>query len=228
MTDICDECGEEFERIGQHWSSFQSHRPGLSEKSLEALTGVLMGDGCVNRSSKNPQITINMTSPNYLEYLDNMFGAEGLGVKHVMTPEESAKSMRKSGFRPNAKAENYSDLYRLSTRCNPQLSQFESWYSPEKEWPESIDLTPTVLKNWFVCDGYWANYDTKNLIAIAAFNERNNKKKIESYFRSVGLPTPDKWHGEEKQCYMRWNVDNTQTLFDYMGEPLPDFEYKFP
>ena len=29
-------------------------------------------------------------------------------------------------------------------------------------------------------------------------------------------------------CNARWTVDESKELFDYMGDPLPGFEYKWP
>lgn len=228
MTDICDECGQEFEKIGRHWGTFESHRPSLSNESLDMLTGVLMGDGTLNKGPKNAYVDIKMTTPDYLEYIHGKIGDESLGVKHVATPEELAARNRKRGFRPNADAKDYSHAYQLKTRCNPQLNRFRSWYCPNKVWPADIELTPTVLKHLYCCDGHWDTHDSHSEISIAALNEQGNKEKINSYFSNVGLPTPDRYESRKSNFIFAWNVDGTQELFEYMGEPLPGFGYKFP
>jgi len=230
----CPECSSGYQKLGCHWRYSPSHRPNLTQKQLEITTGLLMGDGTINKTSKNCYLESQMISKNYLEYLDNIFGVLGCSVKHSLTASESAKNNRNSGFRPNAKKENYSDVYRWSTRCHPKFNEFREWYSSgEKVWPENIELTPTVLKHWYVGDGYYSNKNTNNNINIAASNEFGNENKIENYFKNADLPKPSNHSIYEKEngrkdYVIEWTVEDSYKLWDYMGEPLPDFEYKWP
>jgi len=229
----CPKCGEEYERLGTHWNYFPSHRPELTQKQLEITIGSLMGDGCIINSSKNCLLRISMISPNYLEYLDDIFGCLATGVSLEKTAAENAKENRDSGFSPNAKKENYSDVYCWYTRKHPKFNEFRGWYSTGKKvWPENIELTPTVLKHWYVGDG---NYNkSKRTISIAISNEVKNTEKISQYFTDVRLPKPSNYFtfkqekSENKGCDAQWSVNDSQKLWEYMGEPLPDFEYKWP
>jgi len=114
MGDFCQQCGNEYQRIGTHWShpnSSCSH-PSFTDHQQEIITGLLMGDGSIDNSRKNPRIETQMISPNYLEYIADEFGVLGSEVSLAMTAAENAKAKRDSGFSPNANAENYSDVYR--------------------------------------------------------------------------------------------------------------------
>jgi hypothetical protein len=229
----CPECGDEYTNLGQHWRWNPSHRSELTQKQLEITIGSLMGDGCIISSHKSCYLKIGMISPNYLEYLNHIFGCLGNGVTLRNTAAESAKNARDSGFSPNAKEKNCSDFYVWRTKSHPKFNGFRDWYSTgEKVWPENIELTPTVLKHWYVGDGNYSNKLGQKYIRISMANEVENTEKVSQYFVDAGLPKPSNYDIQENnysgKCNAEWAVEGSQKLFDYMGEPLPDFEYKWP
>jgi hypothetical protein len=230
----CPECGKLYEELGSHWQWKNTHRPNLTQHQKEVATGLLMGDGWVSRSSKNSKIMCEMISKNYLEYIDDIFGCLSTGVKLKLTAEENAAKSRDTGFSSNAKSENYSDIYYLHTRSHPQFNEFDNWYSTgEKVWPDGIELTPTVLKHWYCGDGCWQNKNCSNYITISMSNEVENTDKVDSIFESVGLPSPNHYSvfnrdGKYIDCDALFTVEQSKELWDYMGDPLPDFEYKWP
>jgi hypothetical protein len=230
----CPECGNNYEAIGIHWNSSPSHRPKLTQKQKEVITGLLMGDGSINRSSKTPFLEVNMTSKKYLEYVDDIFRILSTGVRYRISAKDMAENDRERDFNSDAKEKNYSDQYRLKTRSHPQLQQFAEWYSTGKKvWPEDINLTPTVLKHWYCGDGYWFNKNNQNSIRIAMSNEIGNENKIDEMFTNAGLPKPSAYSSSKREDGSKtfsasFTVEGSSTLFEYMGEPLPDFEYKWP
>lgn len=237
MTVDCPSCGKNFERIGQHWSMSSScEYPELTANQKDIITGVLMSDGYIDhgRNEENPRLAVKMITPDYLYYLDKEFPALGTGVKLCLTAEESAKQNRKTGFSTNAKSENYSDVYRWQTRGHPELQEFSDWYSSgEKVWPENIGLTPTVLKHWYCGDGYWNNNSSQNHIKICMANEVENIEKVNKIFKSAGLPTPSNYNIHERKngslnCSAYFTIEQSKELWNYMGSPLPGFEYKWP
>jgi hypothetical protein len=234
MGTVCPECGTEYDALGTHWRFNADHRPSLTDHQHEIVVGLLMGDGCLSRADKNPHLVVSMISPNYLEYLDDEFGIFGNGVSLIKTAAESAKSNRDSGFQPDADVKDYSDLYEWRSRALPELHQYADWYSSgEKVWPADIELTPTVLKHWYCGDGTYHNYYTDNYIKISMSNEADNTDKVEQIFENAGLPAPNNWSISERatggvRCNARFTVDQSQELWEYMGDPLPDFAYKWP
>jgi hypothetical protein len=230
----CTECGNEYKQLAQHWRHSPSHRPNLTQKQIEVTTGLLMGDGSIRNRHKSYYLKTAMISPNYLKYLDKLFGCLGTGVKLKSTAEESAKQIRNSGCNENAKKENYSDIYRWQTRSHPKFNEFYEWYSSGKKvWPENIELTSTVLKHLYVGDGNYKNSGSNNHIRIAMANEVENTEKVSQYFTNAGLPEPSNYSICErksgaKTCNAAWTKRDSHTLWDYMGKPLPDFEYKWP
>jgi len=200
---------------------------------MELLTGMLMGDGSINRSSKNSWFQTEMITKPFLEWLDSELGWLSTGVRLKHTASEGAKKCRDSGFSPNAKAENYSDVYRLRSRCHPDLQPLADWYaSGKKVFPNDIELTPTVLKMWYVSDGYYDNHGAAKRITIGMSNEVDRRDNIEQLFENVGFEISN-WNISErkdgsKRCNAQFTKDESQRLFEYMGESPAGFEYKWP
>jgi len=235
MTVTCPNCGNQYEQIGVHWSSGDvCYEPQLDDELFEILVGNLMGDGCIDKCDKNPNLLCVMVNKEYLEYLDETFGIFSTGVRLKSTAEDSAKANRERGFRPNASAENYSDVYSFRTRNLSQLKELADWYSSgEKVFPENLELTPTILKHWYVCDGHYSlkEESDRGNIVLAMNNERENKEKIENYFHGIDVEI-GRWReydaGDYIDCAAVFHADETEQIFEYMGEPLPGFQYKWP
>jgi len=237
MSDVCSECGKEFQRIGQHWGHNPSHQPEISEFLYEVLTGVVMGDGSVKRdSNRNPYIRVRSITKEYLEYLDDLFGMMSLGVKLRYTAEEKARENRDRNFSPDADASNYSDQYIWRTRRSEKFRQYENWYTEGKKVYPEIELTPTILRHWYVCDGHYHNSRSDNYISISCSNEQNNKDKVEKMFSNIGYDVEywnestrnnGKYSGTTNSAIC-FNVQTSKNIFNYIGEPIPGFEYKWP
>jgi len=232
---LCEQCGNDYEAIGQHWSmSADCSHPDISDYKMELLTGMLMGDGCINRCNKNPFFRTNMIAKPFLEWLDDEFGWLSTGVRLDRTAEEGAKQCRDSGFSPDANVNNYSDVYRLHSRSHPDLQSLADWYvTGKKVFPEDIELTPTVLKMWYVSDGSYDNTDSNNYIKIGMSNEIDRRDNIEQLFENVGFEISNwnisvrKRDGSER-CEAQFTVEESRRLHEYMGEPPDGFEYKWP
>jgi len=220
----CQQCDTEYETLGLHWSkSGQCDYPEWSNESHEIAAGLLMGDAYLSTANKNPRIEVKMITPEYLRHVDNIFDSQGTGVRHYMTAEQSAEQAVSNGLRPKAEAENYNDVWRWNTISTPELDRYRDWYDGGKVWPDDIDLTPTTLKHWYVGDGHLEVRGNSKRMSIGASNEMERFDKVLAYFDAAGLPKP-----AINGSNLRWNVDGTEQLFDYMGEPLPGFDNKWP
>lgn len=222
--DECQNCGSPKKNLGNHWALSSCEYPKLTQKQKEITIGLLLGDGSlITQDGRNPHIQCGMITREYLEYLDNIFGNIGTGVKFQMSANDSARNAVESELVDEANPENYSDVYYWKSRANPNFEQFSNWYTVNgKVFPDSIKLTPTVLKHWYVGDGNYNN-DSK-VIKICCSNEYDNWGKLVNYFKDVGLPEP-KDYNQKSICF---NKEDSGVLFEYMGEPLPGFRYKWP
>jgi len=232
-TETCPDCGKSFKSLGHHWRYKNSHRPKLSDQQLEILTGLVMGDATVHRpDGKNARISCEMTNESYLIYVSSKLKIMSQGVKLKHTSEECAERARISGFRPNAKAKNYSPMYRWSCKAHPDIEEYREWYSGGKKvWPDNIYLTPTVLKHWYCCDGNLEVRGNHLCLSFGLSNEADNKNKINNMFEESGLAEPTWTDYIDKEGYrnaqISFGVDDSKDILSYMGDPLPGFEYKW-
>lgn len=228
----CPQCAKRFDSVAKHWRWKPDHRPSLTDEQRDVVIGSLMGDGCIanhHHETYNPNLVVQMVTEEYLDRLDEAFGIFSGGVRFQASSEDQ-KRYFEDYFGRSAECQ---DIYRFRTCPHPDFEEFNSWYSGEKkQWPEDIELTPTVLKHWYCGDGSLSESRT---LFIGMSNEVGNEEKVESYFREVGLPLPNAWHTQERNIgnrsgenhYARWNVEETKELLEYMGSPPPGFEYKW-
>ncbi|RLM59914.1 hypothetical protein DVK07_20305 [Halorubrum sp. Atlit-26R] len=116
-----------------------------------------MGDGSVPKTNDGAHglFRLPMVNKQFLEWFDHEMGILSTGVSLKKTAAELARNNRESGFSPNARAENYHDMYTVISRSHPFMRSLRRWYrSGEKRFPESLSLTPRIAKMWYVCDGY--------------------------------------------------------------------------
>lgn len=198
----------------------------LSKTQKQILTGLLMGDGTLANRNKTPYLQCTMTNKEYLEHLSAIF-PNSSKVTLSKTASKSAAENRKSGFSNSAQKENYSDVYRWATISRKSLKNYSKWYKEEgKIFPKDIKLTPYVLKHWYVCDGGLV-YKDRESIGISLVNEKENKSKINSYFRNQNLPAPSHYNESKGRCKAVWTKKDSKKLFNYMKTPVKGFEHKF-
>jgi hypothetical protein len=215
MGSPCPDCGTEYSKLGSHLAQSDCEYPGLTDHQHEIVTGTLMGDGDikVHSDAKNPIYRVRVIDKPYLEYIDSKMGHHTTGV---------SLSIERDG---------YNDLWAVRSIASPIFEQYRNWYSSgEKQFPEDIKLTPTVLKHWFCCDGHRnINHD---YIKITATNEKDNEGKIRSMFNRVGFEI-NNWSisensSGEKKCDILFTINESARMWEYMGSPPPGFEYKWP
>lgn len=235
MGNICPNCKEEFFGIGTHWQMSDCPYPELTEKQYEAITGILMGDGTINRQTNSkPRFRVDNTNKEYLKYIDDILKPYSRGLKLVKESKDVAEHFQNSGFTEGVKEENCKDVYALWTSTSPVFQEFAEWYECSgKVFPKSINLSPTTLKHWFVCDGYCKKRGNCYSIGIQMANERYEKDKIEKLFSDGPGVDVSYWNertqdGGYDYCCADFNVEESTELIEYMGNAIPGFKYKWP
>lgn len=224
-VEACPDCGKKFKSVGKHLGRSDCSHPKISEHQTEVLTGLLMGDATIQKSA-NTSVYVRMINERFLHHLDSLFPFYGNGVLVRRTAKESADMAKKNN--DNVNPDEYNKLYGWRTRYSPEFNKFRGWYSDgDKTFPEDIDLTQDILKYWYCCDGYYNNNGSRDYIKISLHNERKNRGKIEQYFERVKLPIP-RWSEIDENCKICWTVLESRDVLNYMGSPLPGFEYKWP
>lgn len=222
---VCHSCGGEFKGVGQHWAKSTCPYPEPTERQHEIITGVLMGDGYIYMNDgENPYLSVQMTNEEFLKWLYDELDPLSRYFKHEQTAKEKAEQNRRNGYSDDAREEDYNDVYGFSTRCLPALKKYAAWYETgQKRFPDDLELTPLVLKMWYVCDGTkYTQENTRPVIEIGCTNERDRVEYVKGLFSSLDVsPRFD-------DSVVRFRVDDSEKLWKYMGDSVPGFEYKWP
>lgn len=206
-----------------HWWHGTCPYPEFEQWRIELITGLLLGDGSIPTVKGNHSFRVPMINRRFLNWYDNKMGYLTTGVRLVHTADELATSNRETGFSPNARAENYHDMYVVRTRTHPRFNELRQWYgSGSKRFPEDLTLTPRITRMWYLSDGYldvgrWG----RPRIEIKARNEHDRSEFLLDLFRKQGFDPIFRRHE------IRFTCDETEDLVSWMGDAPPGFEYKW-
>lgn len=204
----CPGCGEWFTSISQHWH-FRCDHPSFTPRQHEILTGILLGDGYVQRNGANPIAVLDTITLPFMEWAADEFGILATGP-HSLDPLE----------------ETHKPHYRVITRSHPEMEEYADWYSTgERRVPDDISITSLTMKVWYCCDGTKSvrHENSQPRISIAALNKVPDMDILLDCLSDSGFSAKYYPCGE-----IAFSVDETAKLFDWMGDPLPGFEYKWP
>jgi hypothetical protein len=219
----CPSCGKTFSSLSMHWWHGSCPYPDIGERKQEVIVGLLMGDGSIPTVDGNHSFRVPMINRHFLSWYDEEMSYLTTGVGLVHTAEQLASTNRETGFSPNAERENYHDMYVVRTRTHPYFNELRMWYKTgRKRFPDNIELTPILAKYWYASDGYldvgrWG----RPRIEIKCRNEHGRAEFLVQLFEDVGFSPVFKRHE------LRFTCDDTERLVEWMGDPLPGFEYKW-
>jgi len=220
----CPSCNGWYRGLTGHWSRGSCPHPEISDETMELLKGMMMGDSCINTSSKYPRQQFSLTNLTFLRALQERLGWLVSGLRQQYTCVQSAQNTRNTLGR-QTQPEDTRDCYVLQTRSHPQLEQFADWYDDErnKVFPPDLSLTPTGLAMWYVSDGGldWSHYDTTCSVKFSSVNESDRPEAIRGVLEEYG------WTMGQLDEYFRLSAENTEDFFETLGEPVLGFEYKW-
>lgn len=202
QTKECPNCGESYESLGRHWAT--CGYPELSDKQKEIMVGCLMGDGTIdNRDRDHPRFTLVNTNPDY--------------ARHVWEKLQPFATF--TSYSP--KRENRSRNYKVRV-THPWVSTLAEWYGGDGKRFPNVDLSPTVLKHWYCCDGSkQVNSAGGERFQIGAANEEDRPDHILYLFKDT--PVDVSMSGHDIYCSY-----NDTTPWEYMGEPPEGMGFKWP
>lgn len=218
---MCHNCDGEYKSLGKHWSfdTIECDPPQLSDRQHQIITGMLMGDSYVGRNrSDTPFYEVKMTNKTFIQWLANEL--KEVVSSYGLREKSSVKKERDGEFAPNS---DRLDIYYIRTFTLPELEQYRAWYSTGKKlYSNDLELTPLILKMWFVSDGTINHRDNgRDSIHLC-------KHKFDSYtedllrdlFNERGW---DFWRDDNILCF---DVETSYEMWDYMGEMPPGMKYK--
>lgn len=206
---VCHGCDSSYELLGGHWRQSGCEYPQPSPYQRDILIGLLMGDGSLNTENKYPRILTSMVKEEFLEWINQKLG--------VLSTQVTTSSW---GAPENERCQR---VYSLYTRGVPALEHFKSWYdSGQKRFPEDLNITSTIAKIWYCCDGglKWTE-DYSCSAMLYSGNESDRPEYLESLFQDVGFDVSV----NGKNVYL--GVENTKRFLKWIGSPPPGFDYKW-
>lgn len=202
----CYSCGTEYINIGRHWSDGACDHPPISNRQHEIITGLLLGDGYINRDDANPRLIVETVCEPFMQWIDAELGILTTGVR-----EQNRKTLSDSS------------VYRVLSRRHPGLNEYADWYSSgKKELPTDIELTQLTGNVWYCCDGHLESYGQNHGITLAAGKKISQRELVLQLLADKGIHPRFDGHG------LRFNVAEAAKFLEWIGDPLPGFEHKWP
>ena len=182
----------------------------MSGRQKEIVTGLLLGDASITVSKgRKPQFSIEVVEEQFIEWVDSELGIFSTG--NII----------------ERKFDNKKNTYKVSSRRLNQLDEYRDWYSSgSKRFPKDLTLNPLILKLWYCTDGGKSvddRWTKKEYARIASKNECDRKEFILSLFEE--LPFDANWNDKYRFTFGR---KESYEFWEYIGEPLPGYEYKWP
>lgn len=190
----------------------------LTKNLIYFLDGLLLGDGSLIMASRQKSVCYSHTDKNrsYLEWLAVQLVKFGLGVAKI----------RKNGNAFAIRTKYYRDLKWLRNH----------WYPHgRKKVPVDIEITPTILRNWYIGDGsYRKGKINKNGVStkkgervlIAMEFDKEGKERLSGKLTLLGFSNTIHHEG----IYIRARDRNS--FFKFMLSDnlvIPEcYKYKFP
>lgn len=192
-----------------------------NEHKREVLIGCILGDGTVHKPpEKSARFTMEMVNKQFLEWLSEELGDIIGHLSQRATAEELADKNKEYGYTVNK--ENYNDIYYLQSRAVPALNEFYEWYdSGQKRFPDSLNLTPTIAKIWYCCDGSLCENE---YCVIYSANEIDRPEYLLNLFEDTPF-NPSVHNGGGG--VIQFTKEESRALLEWMGEAPPGFEYKW-
>ena len=176
---------------------------------------MLLGDGFLMDHRKNPKLEVEMTNKTFIEWLKEELGYICTGTVSVNDSEGTGVC---EGF-------NVKKSYTIWTHSLESLRKYRNWLDDIwTEGGESLETTPLKLKLWYVSNGNINRGGRGGCHAQINTGRVKSDNQLENVFDSIGMEfTRAKWGNR-----LNFTVSESQKLWDYMGDPLPGFEYKWP
>lgn len=226
----CHDCNGIYKNIAHHWKDSKCSYPSLPSKDKQIFRGLLMGDASIaKKSDESCSLCIDLIRPDFLKYLYNKYPVLFTSLFEQSSPEERVKKNIERGFTTEEHPNNYKRIYKLQSRTIPFFSQMRKrWYGETniKQFPRNIHFTPELLRMWYVCDGGLKFTSESPYASYASFytsNEVDSTEMLCEKFSEIGF---DAKVFSNDNC-ASINIGNVDKFLEYIGNPLPGFEYKW-
>lgn len=231
----CPLCEFQSESLGNHLSQASHDYPDIDQYKWEILVGHIMGDAWYELNGKNGYLAWKMTNLDYMKWINRELEWLCYDPYLKLTPEEAAQEnfLREVDHPPHSYTEShmlsgdpshYKPQYQSHTVSHPLINKLNWIEDGKKRFPETLRLTPTMVKVWYCDDGglHWKSEGNRRPNAvITASSQIDILDSLADKFEDV-VCRPVVSNNK-----LRFNADETEKLLYWMGEYPPGMEYKF-
>lgn len=135
---ICPKCGQEKERIAQHWAMSSCGYPDIPEDILAVTDGIVLAGGTVAGNGTNPHVEIGIANEELSNWIVEQLGwlCQSIREQDSAGPEQ---------------------VYRIRTPAHPQLHRYERWTklsaNSGRQPPEHYRLSARAGRVWWAFAG---------------------------------------------------------------------------
>jgi hypothetical protein len=188
----------------------QSNHFTVTKQFEDWLSGEMMGDGCIQSySDYSAKITY---ASKYLEYIDYISGTlDNFGIKqsgHIYKRDKGDGWI----------------AYQYQSKRYEELKSFHSkWYcNGKKRIPSDLELTPIILRQWYIGDGNLHKSRRNISLATNCFTE-NELDFLINLFKNLDIIAT-----KMSQNCLYISTKSVKQFLDYIGEcPVSCYEYKW-
>lgn len=229
----CPLCDHQSESLGTHFIRSEHGHPDIDQYKWEILVGHMMGDASYGRGSKNGYVVWHMTNLDYMKWLNRELGWMCNDPYLSRTPEQSARNnFLREVSRPaqndkekrmfSSDPDSYKPIYTSRTVTHPLINKLDWMEDGKKKFPETLKLTQTMVKIWYCDDGGLSWHSERSPFAIIGATSQMGMLDLLADKFADAVCRPVVSNGR-----LRFNVNETEKLIDWMGDPPDGMEYKF-
>lgn len=178
----CYSCGNEYAQVALHWNGKKCDWPEFSDKQIERMKGLLLGDADIKEGTNGSIFRLRMTNKKFLDWVDEKLTPLSRGVFLSENSEKQKESALRGNLTGVTDSSNFNDLYGLRTVTHPQVDNLLQWYSSgKKRYPDKI--TTEMLRMWYVTDGW----NQENRIRIRCKQQSDRPEDIKQIMSSIDI-----------------------------------------
>lgn len=205
---ICPECGDEKERVAQHWAMSACGYPEVSADQRAVLDGLMLGGANVNGQGSNRHLLVSTTSEQLAEWTTELLDWLHHGTRVVRSDVAEHRN-----------------VYRVRTPAHPAINRYERWGGDGqgRAPPADYSLSPLAGRIWWAYAGgleWHGEYDSQRTATISALDD-DRAGWVQRVLATAGVDATRvgkrvQWHGEQLREWLAW-----------IGEPVPGVEHKW-
>jgi hypothetical protein len=202
--------------IGEASHLKQTHYCNLSQEAIEWINGELLGDGCLQKTSKySARFQYTSKHKKYIEYIRDTL--KSFGIK------QSGEIYKRHLTDRNMDCFTYQ--YHSLTYVE-LLSIRKQWYpNGKKIVPKDIELTPLVCRQWYIGDGFLKNKYKNPSIMLSTDNfTTSDVKYLVNKLFQIGINSQRQL--SSNRIYIP--IDSAKKFLKYIGNcPIECYKYKW-